>query len=152
MPRTIVERARCVAGIVLALSFPACGKKAPLRLPDDRTAEHATAPRARVSEGRVTLDFRVPAHRLFPEREEPFALARILRRSGASSEYVEAGAILQDGGFHGLPPLSWSDQVLPPKKPYSYRVEFRDASRRRRALSDPGGGVLGGPAGTPPRC
>jgi predicted small lipoprotein YifL len=122
--------------IGLALSLATCGKKAPLRLPEDRPAEKAPAPRARVREGRVTLDFRVPRHRLFPEREEPWILARILRQTAPSPEVVEAGAILEGGGFAFDSPLVWSDQELPPKAVYAYRVEFRDATRRR-ALSEP---------------
>ena len=137
MPRTSVRGALVVAGVVLALLFPACGKKAPLRLADDRAAERTPAPHARVREGRVTLEFRVPAHRTFPEREEPWVLARILRQTAPSSEMVEAGAILKTGGFEFDAPLNWSDQALPAKSSFVYRVEFRDAARRRRALSDP---------------
>jgi hypothetical protein len=85
----------------------------------------------------VTLDFRVPAHRLFPEREESWVLARILRQASSASEIVEAGAILKAGGFAFDSPLTWSDQVQPPKSAIVYRVEFRDAGRRRRALSEP---------------
>ena len=124
-----------VIGLVLA--FPGCGKKAPLRLADNRSALRAPALHARVREGRVTLDFRVPVHRMFPEREEPWVLARILRAASPSSEVVEAGAILEAEGFAFDAPLTWSDQVLPPKNSYVYRVEFRDAVRRRRALSEP---------------
>jgi hypothetical protein len=126
-----------LAGMGLVLSFSACGKKAPLRLSDDRTAEQAPALRARIREARVTLDFRVPAHRVFPEREEPWVLARILRQAAPSSELVEAGAILKEGGFAFDSPLTWSDQDLPPKSSFIYRVEFRDAARRRRAISEP---------------
>lgn len=125
------------AGIVLLLTFPACGKKAPLRLSEDRAAERAPSLRARVREGRVTLDFRVPAHRFFPEREEPWVLARILRQPAPSSSSVEVGAILKAGGFAFDSTVTWSDQALPPKSSFLYRVEFRDAVRRRRALSDP---------------
>ena len=89
---TSVRGAICLtAGIGLALLFPACGKKAPLRLVDDRAPLPAPAVHARIREGRVILDFRAPAHRLFPEREEPWVLARILRQSGSSTEVVEAG-------------------------------------------------------------
>lgn len=137
MLRQSARGALALAGIGLALSFPACGKKAPLRLSDDRIAEPAPALRARVRDGRVTLDFRVPAHRFFPEREEPWVLARILRQAAASSELVEAGAILKEGGFAFDSPLTWSDQELPPKSSVIYRVEFRDAMRRRRAVSEP---------------
>ena len=125
------------AGLSLALSFAACGKKAPLRLSDDRIAEHAPAVRARIRESRVTLEFRVPAHRLFPEREEPWVLARILRQTAPSSDLVEVGTILKEGGFAFDSPLSWSDQDLPQQGAFIYRVEFRDAVRRRRALSEP---------------
>jgi len=121
----------------LALSFPACGKKAPLRLTDDRTAEHAPALRARIREGRVNLDFRVPPHRSFPEREDPWVFARILRQTAPSSENIEVGAILKAGGFAFGSPLTWSDQAVPPASSFIYRVEFRDAARRRRALSEP---------------
>lgn len=137
MFRARARGALALAGVGLALCFPACGKKAPLRLSDDRIAEHAPALRARVRDGRVTLDFRVPAHRFFPEREEPWVLARILRQATASSELVEAGAILKAGGFAFDSPLSWSDQELPPRSSVVYRVEFRDAARRRRAVSEP---------------
>ena len=139
MPRTSGRGAFLVAGtaLALALSLPACGKKAPLRLTDDQTAGQAPAPRARVREGRVTLDFRVPAHRTFPEREDPWVLARILRQAGPAAEAVEAGAILQADGFVFGAPLRWSDQAQPAKSSFIYRVEFRDAARRRRALSDP---------------
>lgn len=133
----IVRGALVVVGIGLLLSTPACGKKAPLRLTDDRAAEKAPAPRARLREGRVTLDFRVPAHRFFPEREEPWALARILRQDPPSSDVVEAGAILKTGGFAFDSPLSWSDQAPKAGNTSIYRVEFRDAARRRRALSEP---------------
>ena len=137
MLRTSARGAFLLAGIGLALSSPACGKKAPLRLSEDRIAEHAPALHARIRDGRVTLDFRVPAHRSFPEREEPWVLARILRQTAPSSEVVEAGAILKEGGFAFNSPLTWSDQELPPKKSFIYRVEFRDAVRRRRAVSEP---------------
>jgi len=132
-----VKRALVLALMGLVLSLPACGKKAPLRLSDDRTAEQAPALKARVRESRVTLDFRVPAHRVFPEREEPWVLARILRQATPSSELIEAGAILEAGGFAFNSPLTWSDQDLPPKSSFIYRVEFRDAVRRRRAISEP---------------
>jgi len=136
MPRTSGRGALLAAGIALALSLPACGKKAPLRLTDSRAAEQAPSPRASVREGRVTLDFRVPAHRTFPEREDPWVLARMLRKAGSSAEVVEAGAILQADGFVFGTALRWSDQVQPAKSSFIYRVEFRDAARRRRALSD----------------
>lgn len=135
MYRANVRGALLVVGIGFLLSFPACGKKAPLRLPDSRAAEHAPAIRARIREGRVTLDFRVPAHRSFPEREEPWVLARILRQAPPSSEVIEAGTILNAKGFEFESSLSWSDQVLPAKTTIIYRMEFRDAIRRRRALS-----------------
>ena len=135
--------------VALALSGAACGKKAPLRLSDDRTAERAPAARARVREGVVTLDFRVPAHRFFPEREEPWVLARILRQASPSAEVVEAGAILKTGGFAFDSPLTWSDRPLPPQSSFVYRVEFRDALRRRRAVSDPLAVAWGEPPGAP---
>lgn len=137
MPRPASRVARCVAALGLSLLVVACGKKAPLRLPDSRAPEHAPALRARVSAGRVNLDFRVPRRRLFPEREEPWVLARILRKPDASTEFVEAGAILEPEGFPFDTPLTWADQDLPPQSAFVYRVEFRDAVRRRRALSEP---------------
>ena len=123
-------------GLVL-LVFAACGRKAPLRLPDSRPAEKGPAVHARVREGRVTLDFRVPPRRLFPEREEPWVLARILRQVPPSGAVVEAGAVLQTEGFEFDAPLSWSDQESLPRGSFVYRVEFRDAQRRRRSVSDP---------------
>ncbi len=129
--------AHAIAGLGLALVIVACGKKAPLRLPDSRAPEQAPAVHARVREGQVTLDFRVPRRRLFPEREEPWVLARILRKPESSPEYVEAGAVLEPGGFPFDTPMTWVDQALPPQSSMVYRVEFRDAVRRRRALSDP---------------
>ncbi len=132
-----VRGALFAAGLGLLLLLPACGKKAPLRLSDDRAAERAPALQARVQEGRVTLGFRVPAHRFFPEREAPWVLARILRQGAPASEQVEVGAILQREGFAFDAPLTWSDQALPSKSSFIYRVEFRDALRRRRALSEP---------------
>ena len=132
-----VKRALVLALMGLVLSLPACGKKAPLRLSDDRIAEQAPALTARIREARVTLDFRVPAHRVFPEREKPWVLARILRQATPSSELVEAGVILEAGGFAFDSPLTWSEQDLPAKSSFIYRVEFRDAVRRRRAISEP---------------
>ncbi len=137
MIRANAKRALFAVGLVLLPAFPACGKKAPLRPPDSRAAEHAPALRARVREGRVTLDFHVPAHRSFPEREDPWVLARILRQATPSPEVVEAGTMHNGDGFAFDSPLSWSDQELPPKTRIVYRVEFRDAIRRRRALSPP---------------
>jgi len=137
MPSISGRSALFVAAISLGLSFPACGKKAPLRLIDDRSPQSAPTLRARVREGRVTLDFRVPAHRVFPEREDPWVLARILRQATPASVVIEAGAILKAEGFAFDAPLTWSDQVQPPHSSFSYRVEFRDAVRRRRALSEP---------------
>lgn len=135
---TSLKRSLAVAGVGLVLAVaPSCGKKAALRLTDSRTPEHAPAVSARVREGRVTLEFRVPAHRTFPERQDPWVLARILRQTGSSSESVEAGTILKTGGFEFGSPLSWSDQAAQAKSSSVYRVEFRDAVRRRRALSDP---------------
>jgi hypothetical protein len=122
----------------LAIALPACGKKAPLRLAEDRVAERAPAARARIREGRVTIDFQVPARRAFPEREPPWVLARVMRQGGANAEIVEAGAILKTEGFAFEERLSWEDPaVLPPLGAPRYRVEFRDAMRRRRALSEP---------------
>jgi predicted small lipoprotein YifL len=137
MLQTSVKGVLILAVIGLVLSFPACGKKAPLRLSDDRVAEQAPALKARIREARVVLDFRVPAHRFFPEREEPWGLARILRRETPSSELVEVGAILKEGGFAFGSPLTWSDQDLPPNSSFIYHVEFRDVVRRRRAISEP---------------
>lgn len=125
------------AGIGLVLALPACGKKAPLRLNDDRPVEPAPAVRGHIRLGRVTLEFRVPARRTFPEREDPWVLARILRQTTPSAEAVEVGALLDTKGFAFDAPLTWSDTVLPPRSSFSYRVEFRDALRRRRALSGP---------------
>jgi hypothetical protein len=90
---------------------------------------------ARVREGTVTLEFRVPRHRTFPEREEPWVLARVLRQTGGpTAESVEAGTILDTGGLAFGALLGWSDR---PHRPgtYVYHVEFRDAQRRRRAVS-----------------
>jgi hypothetical protein len=137
MPSFSCRSARALAAIVLVLPLPSCGKKALLRLPEDRPIEKAPALRARVREGRVILDFRVPRHRIFPEREEPWILARILRQTAPSPEAVEAGAILETGGFPFDSPLTWSDQELPPGTVYTYRAEFRDGARRRRALTEP---------------
>jgi len=125
------------AVIGVALALPACGKKAPLRLPEDRTATRAPSLVARIRESRVTLDFRVPAHRTFPEREDPWVLARILRQTGPTAEVVEAGALLQEAGFVFGAPVRWSDQAPPKHGSIIYRVEFRDAARHRRALSEP---------------
>jgi len=137
MLRITARGALALAGIGLVLSFPACGKKAPLRLSDDRVAEKAPLLRARIRDGRVTLDFRVPARRIFPEREDPWVFARILRQAARSAEIFEAGTILNRGGFAFDSPLTWSDRILPPKSSFIYRVEFRDAARRRRALTEP---------------
>ena len=130
--------ARSAAAVVaaLALALPACGKKAPPRLPDQRAAEKAATPRASVREGRVTLEFAVPAHRIFPEREEPWVLARILRQDPPAKEFVEAGAILERDGFAFEAPLAWSEDAHASGSS-AYRVEFRDGARRRRALSEP---------------
>lgn len=138
MSRARTEAAAALlAGLILAAGLPGCGKKAPLRLPEDRKAEEAPLPRAGVREGRVTLEVRVPRHRLFPEREDPWVLARILReKAGAAGSRVEAGAILETGGFAFGSSLSWSDGDLPAGS-YVYRVEFRDGARRRRAVSGP---------------
>jgi hypothetical protein len=137
MRRLAGRKPGAVAAIGLALALAACGKKAPLRLPEDRPVEKAAALSGRVREGRVSLEFRVPKHRLFPEREEPWVLARILRSTAPSPEFLEAGAILEAGGFPFGEPLTWSDQELAPGRSYTYRVEFRDAARRRRALTEP---------------
>ena len=130
------------SGLLLAaaaafLGIGACGKKAPLRLPDSRPAEKAPLPRARVREGLVMLEFRVPAHRAFPEREEPWVLARVLRRRDPAAEWTEVGAILEREGFAFGAPLVWTDEAQPPGTSVVYRVEFRDAMRRRRADSEP---------------
>jgi predicted small lipoprotein YifL len=123
--------------LAAALAPSGCGKKAPLRLPDSRPAEQAPALRARVREGRVTLDFAVPSRRVFPEREPAWVLARILRRAGAGAdaERTEAGAILEPKGFAFDAPLSWTDAFRPPGPAVVYQVEFRDADRRRRAVT-----------------
>lgn len=130
---------RGLASVGAALLFLAwgCGKKAPLRLPEQLTAESTRTPGARVREGRVRLDFRVPRHRVFPEREDPWVLARVLRRPGASQEFIEAGTIHNAAGFAFDEKLSWTDSAFPPGSTLVYRVEFRDAARQRRALSGP---------------
>ncbi|HWR97904.1 MAG TPA: hypothetical protein VN317_05720 [Candidatus Methanoperedens sp.] len=139
-PRVRARRLAAPACATLAaavlVAAAACGKKAPLRLPDQRPAEHAAAPRASVREGRVTLAFSVPSHRVFPEREEPWVLARILRRPAGEKEFVEVGAVLERHGFAFAAPLAWSEEA-PSVGSSVYRVEFRDGARRRRALSEP---------------
>jgi predicted small lipoprotein YifL len=135
MPRA--NRALAVAGAAALLLLGACGKKAPLRLPESRPAETAPAPRAKVREGRVILEFRVPAHRVFPEREDPWVLARVLRGEESPAEPVEAGAILETEGFAFGAPLVWVDEARAPGKALVFLVEFRDALRRRRAISPP---------------
>lgn len=138
MSRARAEAAAAVlAAVVLAAGVPGCGKKAPLRLPESRPVEEAPVPRASVREGRVSLEVRVPRHRLFPEREEPWVLARILREpAGEPGKRVEAGAILETAGFAFGSSLFWADAELPAGS-YHYRVEFRDGARRRRAQSAP---------------
>ncbi len=136
MRRSPASSLLVAAALALAASPGGCGKKAPLRLPDARRAERAAAPRAVVREGRVTLEFAVPAHRAFPEREAPWVLARILLRSTPAGDFAEIGTILQSDGFAFRAPLAWTDEARPPGA-YGYRVEFRDGARRRRALSDP---------------
>lgn len=108
-----------------------------MRLPEDRPAEQAPALRARVREASVILDFRVPDPRLFPERQQRWVLARILRRAAQPAEVVEAGAILEAGGFAYGARLVWTDQGQKPKNSLVYQVEFRDAARQRRALTAP---------------
>lgn len=129
--------AAAIAGVLLLLSPAACGKKAPLRLADDRAPERAPALHARVREGRVILDFRVPPHRIFPEREEPWVLARVLRQAVPAAGVVEAGAILDAAGFGFDALLTWDEAAPSPGSSFVYRVEFRDAHRRRRAVSEP---------------
>jgi hypothetical protein len=139
------------AAVAVALAVPllaACGKKAPLRLPDERAAERAGVPRVLVRDGHATLEFAVPGRRVFPEREEPWVLARVLRRQGAGGEFVEAGTILEAGGFAFEAPLTWRDDAAA-VPPLAYRVEFRDAQRRRRALSEPVEIPVAGAAGAP---
>ena len=136
MVRPAARGAAACLGLAL-LSLAACGRKAPLRLPDSRPAEKGPAVHARVREGRVTLDFRVPARRIFPEREEPWVLARVLRQVPPSGAAVEAGALLQTEGFEFDAPLSWSEQESLPTGSFVYRIEFRDAQGRRRSVSDP---------------
>ena len=133
--RAALAGAAAIFAIVLA-GAPACGKKGPLRLPDQRPPEHADTPRAAVSGGRLTLSFKVPAHRVFPEREEPWVLARILRREASGKEFVEVGTILEGRGFGFGEPLAWSEEAQTAGTS-AYRVEFRDGARRRRALSNP---------------
>lgn len=129
------ERACAAAAVaVIVACAPGCGKKGPLRLPDQRVPERAATPRASVREGRLTLEFKVPSHRVFPEREEPWVLARILRRQG--KEFVEVGAILERDGFAFSAPLTWSEEA-PGAGATAFRVEFRDGARKRRALSEP---------------
>lgn len=137
MARQRNRRRYALPALALALLLPACGKKAPLRLPEDRPAEQAPALRARVREAAVMLEFRVPNPRFFPERQQRWVLARILRRAAPSAELVEAGAILEAGGFAYGAPLVWIDQGRQPKISLVYQVEFRDADRKRRALTLP---------------
>lgn len=133
--RRVAGACATVAALALALCA-GCGKKAPLRLPDQRPAERAGAPRLSVREGQVTLEFSVPAHRVFPERQDPWVLARILRRDIPARDFVEVGTILERNGFAFEAPLSWSEAARSAGSS-AYRVEFRDAARQRRALSDP---------------
>jgi predicted small lipoprotein YifL len=130
-------RAGATVAVALVLAVAGgCGKKAPLRLPDQRPAERAATPRLSVREGQITLDFSVPAHRVFPEREDPWVLARVLRRDAPAREFLEVGTVLQRDGFAFEAPVSWSEAARIAGAS-AYRVEFRDAARRRRALSDP---------------
>lgn len=131
------RRRRALSALALALVFAACGKKGPLRLPEDRPAEEAPALRARVRESSVILAFKVPASRFFPERQESWVLARVLRQAIGSAAVVEAGTIFEAGGFAYGAPLSWTDPGQGPNSSLIYRVEFRDAKRRRRALTSP---------------
>ena len=135
--RCLRRAALVCAAATVALTLPAaCGKKGPLRLPDQREAEKAATPRASVREGQLTLEFKVPAHRVFPEREDPWVLARILRRVPPREEFVEVGVILEREGFTFGAPLSWTE-AAPTAGASAYRIEFRDGARRRRALSEP---------------
>lgn len=137
MSRLRDRRRGVFAALALALVFAACGKKGPLRLSADRPAEDAPALHARVRESSVLLSFKVPEPRFFPERQEKWVLARILRQTGGSAEFFEAGTILEPRGFAYGTPLSWTDRERPPKSALVYRVEYRDAERRRRALTKP---------------
>ncbi len=133
MPRPAARVAAVLA--VAAAVATACGKKAPLRLPEQIRPEGAPAPSASVREGAVTVRFRVPAQRLFPEREEPWVLARLLRGTGPGGDLAEAGAVLDAAGLGFGEELVLLDEGRPAAVEHVYRVEFRDARRRRRALS-----------------
>jgi hypothetical protein len=144
-------RSCAVAGAAAALlAAPACGKKAPLRLPDQRPVEHAATPRPSIREGRLILAFVVPAHRVFPEREEPWVLARVLRRQPPATDFVEVGAIFEKAGFPFGGPLTWTEEAQTGGTSV-YRIEFRDAGRRRRALSEPVEVVWQAPPAAPGR-
>src|SRR5512133_2227120 len=104
-------RRRIVVLAALAVALlGACGKKAPLRLPDERPAERAAAPRVLVREGRATLALTVPGRRIFPERQEPWVHARVMRREAGAADFAEAGTILEPKGFVFEAPLDWDDE------------------------------------------
>jgi predicted small lipoprotein YifL len=128
-------RAGLLAGALAAAA--ACGKKAPLRLPEQQPTERLREIRATVREDRVTLEFRVPPRRVFPEKEPPWVLARILRRSGDEKEFAEVGTILDKAGLEFDSALTWTDDGRAPGVPLAYRIEFHDAAGHRRAISTP---------------
>lgn len=132
-PRASSRAAACAAAVALALA--GCGKKAPLRLPGQGPAEDAGGLAASVREDVVRLTFRVPPRRIFPERQAAWVLARVLRKPSGAESFTEAAALHEPGGFEFGETLTWSAAGHRPSTKVTYRVEFRDADRRRRAVT-----------------
>lgn len=135
-PEGVNSRAFIICGAgLLAASLLNCGKKAPLRLPGQKPETVVAGFRARVRERQVLLEFKVPARRVFPERETSWIFARILRRDGPQADFKEVGTLLEANGFDFGARLSWADEGREPGIVYSYRVELLKKDSRARAAS-----------------
>lgn len=130
-------RAGAWLACALACALAGCGKKAPLRLPEQRPPAQVGTFRARIRDRNVSLEFHIPKRRLFPEQETPWSFTRILRRDGPGGDFVEVGTLVDADGFEFGTKVQWTDAGREPGIAYTYKVELLKQDARTRAVSPP---------------
>jgi hypothetical protein len=125
--------------LVILLVPVSCGKKAPPFLPVPVTPGALRVEEVLVEGKSVLVTIRVPKERFsLKGEEEPWALARLLRRESAEPGEVfeERVAILEEDGLAFGERLTMSDGRVETGRRYLYRVELRKKEDREWAATD----------------
>jgi hypothetical protein len=142
MARPTAEAGRIGFLVVLlaAVSLTAaCGKKAPPFLTVPVAAGSLSVSKVVTSGEEVRVTFRVPRERLsFGKEEEPWVLARMLRRPSRDGEagFEERAVIVEEEGLAFGESLTLIDTGLVEGEVYLYRVELRKQESEEWAATD----------------